>query len=51
MKFCTLVKQSQHFNRDYFHDNWRPICDFMEFWIFWKEDVVALNFVKFELSS
>ena len=23
----------------------------MEFWIFWKKDVVALTFVKFELSS
>ena len=40
MKFGFLVKQSQHFNRDYFHDNWCPICDFMEFWIFWKKDVV-----------
>ena len=27
MKFGTLVKQSQHFNRDCFHDNWCPICD------------------------
>ena len=51
MKFGTPVKQSQHFNRDYFRDNWCPICDFMEFWIFWKKDVVALTFVKFELSS
>ena len=51
MKFGTLVKQSQYFNRDYFHDNWCPICDFMEFWTFWKKDVVALTFVKFELSS
>ena len=51
MKFGTLVKQSQHFDRDYFHDNWCPICDFMEFWIFWKKDVVALTFVKFELST
>ena len=49
MKFGTLVKQSQHFNRHYFHDNWCLICDFMEFWIFWKKDVVALTFVKFEL--
>ena len=23
----------------------------MEFWIFWKKDVVALTFVKLELSS
>ena len=51
MKFGTLVKQSQHFNRDCFHDIWWPICDFMEFWIFWKKDVVALTSVKFELSS
>ena len=51
MKFGTPVKQSQPFNRDYFHDNWCPICDFMEFWIIWKKDVVALTFVKFELSS
>ena len=51
MKFSTLEKQSQHFNRDYFHENWCPICDFMEFWIFWKKDVVAQTFVKFELSS
>ena len=29
---------------------WFVICDFMEFWIFWKKDVVALTFVKFELS-
>ena len=43
MKFGTLVKQAQHFNRD--------IYDFMEFWIFWKKDVVALTFVKFKLSS
>ena len=47
----TSVKQSQPFNRDCFHDNWCPICDFMEFWIFWKKHVVALTFVKFELSS
>ena len=51
MKFATPVKQSQPFNRDYFHDNWCPICDFMGFWIFWKKDVVALTFVEFELSS
>ena len=51
MKFRTPVKQSQPFIRDYFHDNWCPICDFMGFWIFWKKDVVALTFVKFELSS
>ena len=51
MKFGTLVKQSQHFNRDYFHDNWCPICDFMEFWFFWKKDEVALTFIKFKLSS
>ena len=51
MKFGTLVKQSQHFNRDYFDDNWCPICDFMELWIFLKKNVVALTFVKFELSS
>ena len=51
MKFGTLVKQLQHFKRDYFHDNWCPICDFMEFWIFLKKDVVALTFVKLEQSS
>ena len=51
MKFGTPVKQSQPFNRDYFHDNWCPICDFVGFWIFWKKHVVALTFVKFELSS
>ena len=33
MKFGTPVRQSQPFNRDYFHDNWCPICDFMGFWI------------------
>ena len=42
---------SEHFNRDYFQDNWCPICDFMGFWIFWKKDAVTLTFVKFELSS
>ena len=51
MRFGTLVKKSQYFNRDYFHDNWCPICDFIGFWIFLKNDVVALTFVKFELSS
>ena len=51
MKFGTPVEQSQPFNRDYFHDNWCPICEFMRFLIFWKKDVVALIFVKFELSS
>ena len=51
MKFGIPVKQSQSFDRDYFHDNWCPICDLMGFWIFWKKDVVALTFVKFELSS
>ena len=45
MKFGTPVKQSQPFNRDYFHDNWCPICYFMEFWICWKKDVVT-NFGK-----
>ena len=51
MKFGTPVEQSRPFNRDYFHDNWCPICDFMGLWIFWKKDVVALSFVKFDLSS
>ena len=51
MKFGTPVKQSQPFNRGYFHANWCPICDFMGFWIFWKKNVVSLTFVKFELSS
>ena len=23
----------------------------MEFWIFWKKDVVAISFVKFELTQ
>ena len=45
MKFGTLVKESQPFNRDYF------LWDFMGFKIFWNKDVVALTFVKFELSS
>ena len=40
------MKQLQHFNRDYFHENWSPICDFMEFWIFWKKDVVALTKIR-----
>ena len=52
MKFDTPVKQSQPFNRDYFHDDRCQICDFMGFWIFWKKDVVvALTYVKFQLSS
>ena len=51
MKFGTPVKQSQPFDREYFHDNWRPICDFMGFQIFWKKDVVVLTFLEFELSS
>ena len=51
MKFSTPVKQSQPFNCNYVHDNWCRISDFVEFWIFWKKDVVALPFVKFELSS
>ena len=51
IKFSTPVKQSQPFNRDYFHDNWCRICGFVGFWIFWKKDVVVLTFVKFELSS
>ena len=50
-KFGTPVKQSQPFNRDYFHDNWCPICDFIRYWIFWKSVVVTLTFVKLELTS
>ena len=50
MKFGTLVKQSQHFNRDYFHDNWCPICDFLDFWIFWKKDVVAVHWKKIPIK-
>ena len=50
-KLGMPVKQSEPVNRDYFHDNWCPICDFMGFWIFLKKDVVALTFVKFEISS
>ena len=50
MKFGPPVKQSQPFHRDYFHEKWSPICDFMGFW-FKKKDVVALTFQKFELSS
>ena len=46
MKFGTPVKQSQPFNRDYFHDNWCPICDFMVFWIFWKKRRGSSNFRK-----
>ena len=38
--------QSQPFNRDYFHDNWCPICDFMGFWIFWKKGRGSSNFRK-----
>ena len=34
MKFGTPVKQSQPFDRGYFHENWCPICDFMGFWFF-----------------
>ena len=51
IKFDTPVKQSQPFNRDYFHDNLFPICDFIGFLIFWKIDVVAVTFVKLELPS
>ena len=51
MKFGTPVKQSQPFNRDYFHEDCCPICDFVGFWIFWRMDVVALTVVKLELSS
>ena len=36
MKFGALVKQSQHFNRFYFHDNWCPICDLWNFEFFEK---------------
>ena len=32
----TLVKQSQPIFRNYFHDNWCRICDFVGFLIFWK---------------
>ena len=46
MKFGTQVKQSQPFNRDYFHDNWCPICDFMAFWIFLKKGRGSSNFCK-----
>ena len=46
MKFGTLVKQSQHFNRDYFHEIWCPICDFIEFWIFLKKGRGNSNFRK-----
>ena len=46
MKFGTPVKQSQPFNRDYFHDNWCRICDFMGFWIFWKKGRGSSNFRK-----
>ena len=37
---------TQHFNRDYFHDNWCPICDFMEFSIFLKKGRGSFNFRK-----
>ena len=46
MKFGVSVKQSQAFNRNYYQDNWCSICDFMEFWTFRIEAVVALTFVK-----
>ena len=39
-------KQSQPFNRDYFHDNWCPICDFMGLWIFLKKGRGNSNFRK-----
>ena len=47
MKFGTLVKQSQHFNRDYFHDNWCPICDFMEFREIGEEAIWESRFTSF----
>ena len=46
IKFGTPVKKSQPFNRDYFHDNWCPICDFMGFWVFWKKRRGRSNFRK-----
>ena len=46
MKFGTPVKQSQPFNRDSFHDNWCPICNFMGFWILWKKERGSSNFRK-----
>ena len=50
--YNTAVKQSQLFNQDYLYDNLCPaICDFMGYWIFWKKNVVALTYVKFEQSS
>ena len=36
MNFGTPVKQSQPIERDYFHDNSCPICEFMGFNIFFK---------------
>ena len=40
------MKQSQPFNRDYFHNNWCPMCDFMAFLIFWKKGRGSSNFRK-----
>ena len=40
------MEKSQPFNRDYFHDNWCLICDFMGCWIFWQKVMVALTFQK-----
>ena len=46
MKFGTRVKQSQPFNRKYFHDNRCPIFDFMRFWSFLKNGRGRSNFRK-----
>ena len=46
MKFGTRVKQSQPFNRDYFHDNRCPIFDFMRFWNCLKNGRGRSNFRK-----
>ena len=46
MKFGRPVKQSQPFDRDYFHENWCPICGFTGFSIFWKNGSGSSNFRK-----
>ena len=50
MKFGLPVKQSQPFNRDF---SGQLMLDLLFYGIlnFSKKDVVALTFVKFELSS
>ena len=46
MKFGTPMNQSQPFNRNYFHEIWCSICDFMVFWIVLKNLRGNFNFCK-----